>query len=89
MSLRPASCEQCGAPVLRVPIAGTTAPISLEDCVRVDGDWAIQIGLLGCDPTAVKVASGTSTYRVHQCPRGHRRSALSFTGAAPKGKRRT
>jgi hypothetical protein len=57
--------------------------IKLDICRPGAGDVAIQVGLLGVEPFAVKVANG-SRYREHRCPK----AALSHTAAAPATKRK-
>jgi hypothetical protein len=72
--------------VLWVKWEGRPGLVALDTCARFAGDVGIQVGLLGVEPRAVRVAGGAS-YREHICPKGHRRSGLSFTGAAPTKKR--
>lgn len=89
--LRPETCPLCRRAVLwvrdGVKIAGTGGTVALETCARGAGDVGIQVGLLGVEPTAVRIAGGAG-YRVHRCPKAATRTALSFTGGAPAGKRR-
>jgi hypothetical protein len=69
-TLKPGTCAMCRKPVLWLPMAGRPGIVALESLDRPAGDIAIQIGLLGTGPVAVRVASG-STYREHapHCPK--------------------
>lgn len=86
-ALRPETCAECRKPVLWVRMDGRAGIVALDTCRAGAGDVAIQVGLLGVEPFAVRVANGSS-YREHRCPNAAKKTALSYTGRAPAGKRR-
>lgn len=86
--LRPDTCPACRRAVLWVRRDfGSGGPIALDTCAPGAGDMGIQIGLLGVEPTAVRVTGGAA-YREHRCPKASSKTSLSFTAGAPSGKRR-
>jgi hypothetical protein len=86
--LRPETCAECRRAVLWVKWEGRPGLVALDTCRAGAGDVGIQVGLLGVEPRAVRVAGGAS-YREHRCPKAAKKTGLSFTGGAPAGKRRT
>ena len=85
--LRPETCSACRRAVLWVRMEGRAGIVALDTCARGAGDVGIQVGILGVEPMAVKVAGGAG-FREHRCPRAAHKTGLSFTAGAPTGKRR-
>lgn len=84
--LRPETCAACRRAVLWVRFDGHAGFVALDTTAPGAGDLGIQVGILGVEPSAVKVAAGG--FRQHRCPKASSKSALSYTGGAPTGKRR-